>query len=160
MGFFKSTKGSIISDYFVVEKEITSHFKAGATCDLALYDDHLVLTNTAKSTLSLNYSQITDVQYTCEVEELKISKSPIGRAVVGGLLFGRTGAVVGAISGSSEKVKKERNFYLIISYNNAAGEENFLVFQDKRLYKGAKISKKLRDLCNLGGSASVTHDSL
>ncbi len=160
MGFFKSTKGSIISDYFVVENEITSNFKAGATCDLALYNDHLVLTNLAKSTLSLNYSQITDVQYTSEVEELKISKSPIGRAVVGGLLFGGTGAVVGAISGSGEKVKKERKFYLIISYNNSASEESFLVFEDKRLYKGSKIAKKLHDLCNIGQSETITHDSL
>lgn len=40
MGFFKSTKGSIISDDFKLMEDV-GNFKTGYSCDVALYEDHL-----------------------------------------------------------------------------------------------------------------------
>lgn len=40
MGFLRSTKGSIISDYFKLQEDIAG-FSKGYMYDVALYDDHL-----------------------------------------------------------------------------------------------------------------------
>lgn len=150
MGFFKSKKGSIISDYFMLLKDIGGGYTAKNMYDVALYDDHLEISSPlAKNKINLEYSKIKDVVYSAEVEEISKSKSSIGRAVAGGVLFGGVGAVVGAISGTGTKTKKERHFYFIIAYTSAQGEEKFLQFEDTRLYKGTKIAKKLKELCRL-----------
>jgi len=147
MGFFKSTKGSIISDYFELV-ESHANLQAGLMYDVALYDDHLTI-KSGKDEATLKYSQITDVVYSCELETIAVNKSPIGRALAGGLLFGGVGAVVGAVSGTGTKNKKEVHFYFIISYTSSAGEDKFIAFEDTRLYKGVKLSKKLKELCNI-----------
>ena len=92
-------------------------------------------------------------------------RSPIfftARAFAGGLLFGSTGAFVGALSGLGKKEKKVRKIVFIISYVTADGQEAFLPFEDTRLYKGPKVAAKLRELCGIervqkqAAAASVT----
>lgn len=147
MGFFKSTKGSIISDYFQL-KENVANLKAGNMVNVELYDDHLDIKE-VKNSVSLNYSQITDIFYGLQTEVVEQSKSVIGRAVAGGLIFGGVGAVVGAVSGTGTKEKKERHFYFIISYTSSTGEDKFIQLEDTRLYKGGKVANKLKQLCNI-----------
>ena len=64
MGFFKSKKDSIISDYFSIETDL-GQFKKGNAVDVALFPDHLELQNAIgnKKTATLAYSQITDIFY-------------------------------------------------------------------------------------------------
>lgn len=83
MGFLRSTKGSIISDYFKLQEDIAG-FSKGYMYDVALYDDHLEITSMQKRKLLLNYDQITDVFYGFETELVEKPKSVIGRAAVGG----------------------------------------------------------------------------
>lgn len=149
MGFFKSKKGSIISDYFKsTQKQIG--LSVGEACDIAIYDDHIEFEGSiSKSKARLSLAQITDIYYGIETEIVLKNKSTIGRAVAGGLIFGSIGAVVGAASGVSPKQKKENHFVFIISYTAADGSDAFLQFEDTRLYKGAKVAKKLKELCNL-----------
>lgn len=149
MGFLKSTKGSIISDYFKSIDKI-GNYNPGDMLDVALYEDHLTIKSpVGKQEINLNYSQITDVFYGLKTDITEKNKNVIGRAVAGGLLFGGAGAVVGAISGSGTKEKKESHFYFIISYTGSDGEDKFLQFEDTRLYKGRKLAKKLKELCNI-----------
>ena len=150
MGFLKSTKGSIISDNFSLLEDV-GQLKQGWAVDVALYDDHLTLTAPfmKKAPITLQYSQITDVYYGVETEIVEKNKSSIGRAVAGGLLFGGVGAVVGAVSGVGKKEKKVQKFLFIISYTSSAGEDKFLQFEDTRLYKGPKLSAKLKELCGI-----------
>ena len=56
MGFFKSKKGSIISDYFSIETDL-GQFKKGNAVDVALFPDHLELQNAIgnKKTATLAY---------------------------------------------------------------------------------------------------------
>lgn len=126
MGFFKSKKGSIISDYFSIETDL-GQFKAGNAVDVALFPDHLELQNAIgnKKTATLAYSQITDIFYGSETQLQLKEKSPIARAFAGGLLFGSTGAFVGALSGLGKKEKKVRKIVFIISYVTADGQEAF-----------------------------------
>ena len=157
MGFFKSTKGSIISDFFqCAEKQ--PWCKAGIMCDVALYDTYLELKPiTAKQPISLNYSQITDVFYGVESEIVQKEKSPIGRALLGGVLLGGVGAVVGAVSGTTPKSKKINRFIFAISYKSSDGKDSVLTFIDTRLYKGAKVAKKLKELANISNAEPITH---
>ena len=108
-----------------------------------------------KQDTTLKYSQITDVFYGMETEIVNVSKSSISRAVAGGLLFGGVGAVVGAVSGTGTKQKKERHFYFIISYTSSTGEEKFIQFEDTRLYRGSKVAAELKKLCNISMSDHV-----
>lgn len=149
MGFFSKTKGSIISDAFKL-CETHANLTKDLMYDVALYDDHLTIKVAfGKQEATLKYSQITDVFYGLETEIVEKNKSVIGRAVAGGLLFGGIGAVVGGISGTGTKAKKERHFYFIISYTSSAGEEKFIQFEDTRLYKGVKVAGELKRLCNI-----------
>ena len=150
MGFFKSKKGSIISDYFSIETDLRQFKKANAA-DAALFPDHLELQNAIgnKKTATLAYSQITDIFYGSKTQPQLKEKSPIARAFAGGLLFGSTGAFVGALSGLGKKEKKVRKIVFIISYVTADGQETFLLFEDTRLYKGPKVAAKLRELCGI-----------
>lgn len=150
MGFFQSKKGSIISDYFSIETDI-GQFHKGNAVDVALYSDHLELQNGVgnKDTATLAYSQITDIFYGSKTQLQLKEKSPIARAVAGGLLFGSTGAFVGALSGLGKKEKKVPKFFFIIRYMTVDGQEAFLPFEDTRLYKGPKVAAKLRELCGI-----------
>lgn len=156
MGFFTKTKGSIISDAFKL-CEAHANLQAGLMYDVALYDDHLTikLPFGGKQEATLNYSQVTDVFYGMETEIVEKSKSVIGRAVAGGLLFGGVGAVVGGISGTGTKEKKERHFYFIISYTSSNGEDKFIQFEDTRLYRGTKVASELKKRCNINVSGQV-----
>lgn len=150
MGFLRSKKGSIISDYFSIEEDI-GQFRKGNAVDVALFADHLELQNAVgnKDTATLAYSQITDVFYGSEIQLQQQEKSPIARAFAGSLLFGSTGAVIGALSGLGKKEKKVRKFFFIIRYVTADGQEAFLPFEDTRLYKGPKVAARLRELCGI-----------
>ena len=141
MGFLRSTKGSIISDYFQLQEDIAG-FSKGYMYDVALYDDHLEITSMQKRKLLLNYDQITDVFYGGKTELIQKPKSVIGRAVVGGVIFGGVGAVVGAASGTGTKTGKKTHLYFIISYTSSDGEDKYIQFEDTRMYKGLKLSKK------------------
>ena len=163
MGFLRSKKGSIISDYLSIETDL-GQFKKGNAVDVALFPDHLELQNAVgnKDTATLSYSQITDIFYGSETQLQLQEKSPIARAFAGGLLFGSTGAFVGALSGLRKKEKRVRKIVFIISYVTADGQEAFLPFEDTRLYKGPKVAAKLRELCGIervqkqAAAASVT----
>ena len=149
MGFFKSSKGSNISEYFTLLHDL-GQFKANNAVEVSLYDDHLTISAPmSKQPISLPYRQITDVYYGIETEIKEKGKSPIGRAAIGGLLFGGYGAVVGAVSGQGSKQKKEYKHMFIISYRSKSGADGFLQFEDKRQFKGAKLAKYLKNLCGI-----------
>ena len=139
MGFFKSTKGSIISDTFYLMEEVLDFSKG--MYDVALYEDHLEITSKQKRKLLLDYDQITDVFYGVRTALVDKPKSIIGRAAIGGILFGSTGAVIGAAS--AMKPEKKTKIYFIISYSSSGGEDRYIQFEDTKRYKGLKISKKL-----------------
>ena len=154
MGLFTSAKGSIISEPFLLLEDV-GQLKKDLVVEVALYNDHLELTAPfmKKTPITLRYAQITDVFYGMQTEVVLKNKSPIGRAVAGGLLFGGAGAIVGAVSGTGKKEKKVNKFFFIISYTSADGVEKMLQFEDTRLYKGRKVANKLKELCGISDNA-------
>ena len=146
MGFFRNEKGTIISEYFKLI-EPHANFLVGMMHDVQLYQDHILI-KCGKLAAELQYNQITDVFYGMETEITEKEHSPIARAFIGGALFGGAGAIVGAMT-ATQKTKK-RTFYFIISYTASDnGEEKIITFEDTRLYKGAKLAKKLKELANI-----------
>ncbi|MGN0352434.1 MAG: hypothetical protein ACI4ES_12345 [Roseburia sp.] len=147
MGLF--SKKEVTSEYFNLLQDI-GKLTAGNMTKIELFDDHLELSNMVQKTpITLKYSQITDVKYTDEIETIEKSKSVIGRAIVGKVLFGDVGAQVGAISGTGTKQKKEHHFLFAISYTTSLGEESALLFEDTRLHNGVKLYNNLLEKCNL-----------
>ena len=154
MGFFKKKKGSVISEHFKLLENVVM-FSKGYMYEVALYDTYLEITSLQKKTVTLNYNQITDVFYGVETELKNKPKSVIGRAAIGGLLFGTTGAIVGAISGNDNQTK-ERHFYFIISYVGSDGVDKYLQFEDTRLSKGLKLSQKLKEFTDTSDKSVTT----
>lgn len=154
MGFFKKKKGSVISEHFKLLENVAM-FSKGYMYEVALYDTYLEITSLQKKTVTLNYNQITDVFYGVETELKNKPKSVIGRAAIGGLLFGTTGAIVGAISGNDNQTK-ERHFYFIISYVGSDGVDKYLQFEDTRLFKGLKLSQKLKEFTDISDKSVTT----
>ncbi len=154
MGFLKNKKGAIISDYFKLNKQ-HEHLKSDAMYEIALYDNYLTIQiPLSKGETILKYNQIKDVEYGTANEIVQKSKSVVGRALTGGILFGGVGAIIGAASGIGKTEKKEYHAYFIISYISAKNENKFMVFEDVRLYKGAKLAEKLKELCNIDTKSS------
>lgn len=152
MGFLRSTKGSLISDYFKPLHDIGPISAATDVVDVALFEDHLELKANLKKhePISLQYSQITDVFHGLQTEIVEKDRSVIGRAVAGGLLFGGIGAVVGGMSGVGRKKEAQvSKLVLVISYTSKDGEDAFLQFEDTRRYKGKKLAAQLKELCGI-----------
>lgn len=121
---------------------------------LKLMDDHIEI-NTAPLAIEdskkiLHYDQVTDVAYDSSFEKVAVSKSPIGRAVAGGLIFGGVGAVVGAISGTTTKTKNEITFHLVIAYTSKDGEDKFLQYEDSSVLGSGKFVNALKERCGIG----------
>lgn len=148
MGLFKKDNSSI-KEYFKLLQSVGGLVEGNA-CLVSLYEDKLTISAPlGKTTVELKYEQVTDVFYGLETEITTHNKSVIKRALVGGLLFGGIGAVVGAVDGTGTKDKKSKHFYFIISYKSSTGEDAYIQFEDTRLYKGVKLSKKLKELCDI-----------
>lgn len=67
----------------------------------------------------LSFDQILGAAFITRSKLVK--KSVIGRAFMGGILFGDTGAILGAMSGQEKKKKKEQ--YFAINHPPKKGQE-------------------------------------
>lgn len=82
---------------------------------------------------------LLECKYQTKTELTSKDKSVIGRAIVGGLLFGSVGAVVGGISGTGQKIEKKRKFYFAVAYAEN-GENVVRIFEDYPSSKTYKIA--------------------
>ena len=106
--------------------------------------------------ITLNYNQITNIDYISETEIINKQKSVCGRAVIGGLALGPLGAIVGGMSGMSTKNKKDIHFYLVINYTSQSGEDDVLIFEDTKLFGVSPFCKYIQNTLRLKGSKSDT----
>lgn len=96
--------------------------------------------NKKDTEINLPFSKITTVSTVSE--EIIKENSGTGRAIAGGLLFGGTGAVVGAVTA---KDKKKTIYYKVINYisNN---EEKSIVLGTRGDINEIKFFRKLNEL--------------
>lgn len=92
-----------------------------------LWDDGITFYKSAignSEHITLRYNQITGTDIYSEEEILEKSKSVVGRAVAGSLLFGPLGAIIGGMSGTGTTSQKRTDFYYTITFtksNNTPG---------------------------------------
>lgn len=103
------------------------------TLDMILDEENKALVfkpymNKKIPTVTLPFSKIISAKSKTEEEFKKQSK--MGRAVVGGLLFGETGAVVGAVTADD---KKKVNILYVITYNSESGEKEIVLKENGNL---------------------------
>ena len=101
----------------------------GWAVDLTLdpYERKLHIANKKSGVdVTIPYERLNGFKYESETS-LAQSGSTIGRAAVGGLLFGKTGAVVG---GMSAKGNTETKWYGTLTFTNKDGERQELYFAD------------------------------
>ena len=93
-----------------------------------------------KSTIELPLNKIINAKL-INVEEIE-QQSKIGRAVVGGILFGSAGAIIGAMSAGEKK--KIKTMYIINYTSN--DEEKVIILQEKGNINYFKFQKRLTEL--------------
>lgn len=77
----------------------------------------------------LKFEQITGVNVVSEKDIIEKSKSTVGRAIVGGVLLGRLGAIIGGMSGIGNKQKSETHYYMVINHKSKNEEIKVLSFE-------------------------------
>lgn len=73
----------------------------------------------------LEFSNIKNCSILEEIEQTQKEKSPVARAVVGGILLGPVGAVVGGVSSLSSSIKENKKYYLEIK--NTQSSKNIVL---------------------------------
>lgn len=125
-----------------------STFRVGWPIDLILdeIDNKLILKPKLSKIgeASLNLDKITNAGMITE-EEIK-EASVVGRAVVGGLLFGHLGAIIGGMSGTKDK-KKTQSYYVINYTSN--GEEKVVSMKQNGDFNFGKFNKRLCEICGI-----------
>lgn len=80
------------------------------------------------------YNQITGTEFFDETEIKTKSTDTVGRALVGGALFGPAGAVVGSVSAANDKTKEKTRYNYKISYINSKGEPAEIILMRHRRF--------------------------
>ena len=94
--------------------------------------------------ISLMYNQITGTEFFTETELKTKSTSVVGRSLIGGALFGSTGAIVGGMSAVNDKTEEKNKHYYMISYNNSQNEPAAILLNtDCAPFKVYKFDKLL-----------------
>lgn len=84
-----------------------------------IYDKKKLIIQTPFSKINdicIPVENLLECECDTETKLVQKDKSVIGRAIAGGLFFGGVGAVVGGISGTGQKTKRQYERYLTIAY--------------------------------------------
>ena len=97
-----------------------------------------------KTTYELfNYDQIVDFELLEDGES--VTKGGLGRAVVGGALFGGVGAVVGSVTGGKKTKGVCNSMKIKITVRNASAQTAYIDFINTPTKTDSKTYKKARD---------------
>lgn len=154
MGFFKKNSDNKLT---VKMKHISGipNFGLNLPCDMAL--------NEAEKTIVFSVGYSKDIQpVTLPIEKIdsigsevitEVQKqSKTGRAVAGGLLFGKTGAVVGALT-ADEKEKKKSVFVIRYTSN---GEEKAITLEEYAPFSTNKFTEKVKTFLPSQNQGGIT----
>jgi len=104
------------------------------------YENYLEIDNL---NLKIPFKKIQSIEVITEEEIIKKKKNMLGRAVVGGLLFGGVGAIIGGMSALNNDEDKIKHNYLIeLKYDN----DKYLYFVTKSKNKIKEIEKIKKDI--------------
>lgn len=85
--------------------------------DIVLYERGIAFSNSIFSKgFPIHNSQLISLKKTTRSELIKLNKSIVGRAIIGGLVMGPIGAIVGGMTGLEKTEKTIDKCYLVINY--------------------------------------------
>ena len=79
---------------------------ASGKVSVCMFTKGILIQRSLFSGLQIHRSQIISLEYKSQQEIVQVSKSVVGRAIVGGVLTGGIGAIIGGLSGGSRKKKR------------------------------------------------------
>ncbi len=102
--------------FFEKEENVISEIKTGKVHVLLHADGIKLCGSFFAPLLSIHNRQLISIKQTTGADLVKVDKSVIGRAVVGGLILGPLGSIIGGMSGIGNKEKVKDVSYLILNY--------------------------------------------
>lgn len=122
-------------------------FPANDLIELFLAFDRNVLVFTSKNSkesVEIPFERLLYYRYYCQTQSFTDpKKNVVGRAIVGNMLFGATGALIGGLT-AKEKKKISNRWYFNLGYIDMYGNPSELVFADLDgiyLYDGSSPQK-------------------
>lgn len=103
-------------------------------CETHILDDAIRIdvvsigSNDRIASFTIPHERIIDIDFITRTNIEEKQKSVIGRAIVGGMLFGEVGAVVGGLSGQGTKSSTVYTTLFAITYETKGGDVSSLVF--------------------------------
>lgn len=130
----KSSSTPIFTSNFKLVDGLPNWPKNMLIVTLELYDDCILFWRTVtpkqnQSPAILKIESIVSTEFLSEKEIIQKSKSVVGRATTGALLFGPVGALIGGMSGIGNSQKQISHFYYVIHYTNSKSEESIITFE-------------------------------
>ncbi|MCC8141630.1 MAG: hypothetical protein LIO56_03725 [Lachnospiraceae bacterium] len=144
------TSNKLMDEQFYVMEQFAS-FGKGTKVRCIFYDDRIEFRASGKDApaAKLMYRHIMEVYYGTKTELKQVNKSPLARAMIGSLLYGKTGAMAGIASSMQGKKSKQVIVRgLIIGYNGHDMKEHFIALQTKDPHAGQKAEELIRARIN------------
>ena len=124
--------GTTIKEMIAIREKnqlLISNFKATKNVGAISFDDNtqtFIITKSKNSKDLYRYSQIVAFELLEDGES--VTKGGLGRAVVGGLLFGGVGAVVGGVTGAKKTKSICKSMQIKITLRNSPRQTEYLSF--------------------------------
>lgn len=97
-------------------------------CSVVIGPSNLIISCTGKE-YTLPLRKITYVDYLADVEKIRYLQSSVAKGIVGGVLFGVSGAVIG--TAPKTKLVNETTGYAVIGYRDASGKEKIIILRNQ-----------------------------
>lgn len=146
MGLFKYAMGKSKEGFqklYVIHYSGLPTFPDGAPCDMIINEDENAIVfksplNKKIPSVTLPFEKVTFAGYENLLESRHQSKAD--SAVTGGLLFGKTGAMIGAMTNDDKKFMQK---LLVIKYTSDDEEKSIILKESANLNTG-KFHKRLQ----------------
>ena len=157
MGLFSKKKKEIGSIKLIYIDGIDRYIK---NTDVSLnLDDKkrcLVIKASNYPVVNINFEKLVAADIIHEKDIIETNKNSIGRAVVGGVLLGRLGAIIGGMSGSGTKQSSKLKTFLVINYKSKDEEIKVISLEIQNITMNMpKFINKLRENISIDNKEEI-----